>query len=130
MLNIFDIWGFDIYIFFSFSFIDNHVPSWVAKIVIYMDNAGNFLCSCIYMIRNLMIAYLLIFLFIFFIYNYVVGTNKSKFVINSLTTEVVRIKRFLVSEAAFLFVGHTKTLVDAFFAQLAIVWIISDFFSH
>ena len=50
--------------------------------------------------------------------DFVLGTNKCQFVINGINAELVRLERFLKSESAFLFVGHTKVDPDKVFAKI------------
>jgi len=50
-------------------------------------------------------------------------------VINSLTSELVRIGRFQSMAVEFLWVGHTKTDVDLLFAGLVLALSGQDYFN-
>lgn len=58
------------------------------------------------------------------------STNKSKYCVNGICRELVRIERFLSSEMAFLWAGHTKVPPDKVFANISIMFEKEDCFNH
>jgi hypothetical protein len=58
------------------------------------------------------------------------GTNKSNYVVNALTAEMVRVRRLLSSDLVYLRVGHSKTSMDQTFANISTSIDGKDFFNH
>jgi hypothetical protein len=62
--------------------------------------------------------------------SYVGGTNKSNFVVNALTAEMVCVRRLLSCDLVYLHIGHSKTSMDQTFANISTSIDGKDLFNH
>ena len=58
------------------------------------------------------------------------STNKSSYVINALCGESVHIEWFFEMQLNYLFAGHSKTIADRVFANIATALSKCDYYNH